>query len=260
MSGQSNDRGDASKPSLLLRDLGREPAAERNSAEREALFALRIDAQLVQLGSARRRSRQAWLALGLAAAVPLAFFGSRALLRPGGLSIDREPNARRPAASISRAAPALGLPQPVPPASATPQRKARIRSNPAPLSSDPRTTEPAAPSPNEAPSEASAGSTLGRENQLFSKAVNAARSGNVEQALSGFTSLLAEYPNSPLAQTALVRKFRLLDSTGRKVEARAEADRYLRSYPTGFAEREARALSKGETPTSTSLTDDGGTP
>ena len=233
MSDQGTDRGDASELSLLLRDLGREPAAECNSTEREALFALRIDAQLVRLSRARRRSRQAWLAFGLAAAVPLAFFGWRGLLRQGELAIDREPNARRPAASISPTAPALGLPQPIAPASNAAPKKARIRSTPAPLSSDPPPIEPAAPAPNEARSEASAGSTLGRENQLFSKAVNAARSGNVEQALSGFASLLAEYPNSPLAQTALVRKFRLLDSAGRKTEARAEADRYLRSYPVG---------------------------
>jgi outer membrane protein assembly factor BamD (BamD/ComL family) len=68
----------------------------------------------------------------------------------------------------------------------------------------------------------------------------------VAGALSRLQQLLDGYPASPLAQGALVRKFRLLASAGRSEEARHEAERYLAAYPTGFAVAEAEALKKGE--------------
>jgi outer membrane protein assembly factor BamD (BamD/ComL family) len=67
----------------------------------------------------------------------------------------------------------------------------------------------------------------------------------VPGALSRLEQLLARYPASPLAQGALVRKFRLLSSAGRPGEARREAERYLAAYPTGFAVAEAEALKQG---------------
>ena len=73
--------------------------------------------------------------------------------------------------------------------------------------------------------------------------------------------LLTDYPRSPLAQTALVRKFRLFATAGRTAEAEREAERYLRSYPTGFAVSEARALrGAAPAPSTTSTTDTGSEP
>jgi outer membrane protein assembly factor BamD (BamD/ComL family) len=89
---------------------------------------------------------------------------------------------------------------------------------------------------------------LGEENQLFKDAAEATRNGDVKGALSGLDKLLVEHPRSPLAQTALVRKFRLLAKAGQADAARREAERYLAAYPTGFAVSEAQALVQGQTP------------
>jgi hypothetical protein len=86
------------------------------------------------------------------------------------------------------------------------------------------------------------------------------RSGAVDQALSGFEELLRKYPSSPLSQTARVRKFRLLAKSGRKSQAAAEALRYLNSYPTGFAEREAEAIARGEATPGDTPSDEPGSP
>jgi outer membrane protein assembly factor BamD (BamD/ComL family) len=88
-------------------------------------------------------------------------------------------------------------------------------------------------------------STLARENALFREAAEAARSGDVERASALFEDLSQKHPTSPLAQTALVRRFRLLAKAGRREEARSDARRYLDTFPNGFAVAEARAL-RGE--------------
>jgi outer membrane protein assembly factor BamD (BamD/ComL family) len=85
-------------------------------------------------------------------------------------------------------------------------------------------------------------STLAEENRLFQRAADASRDGDIPGALAELERLLQEHPTSPLAQTALVRKFRLLAKAGRSTEAKQEAERYLASYPMGFAVREAESL------------------
>jgi outer membrane protein assembly factor BamD (BamD/ComL family) len=90
-------------------------------------------------------------------------------------------------------------------------------------------------------------STLAEENQWFKEAAEAGRNGDVNGALTRLDQLLREHPQSPLAQTALVRKFRLLAKAGRLEEARREAQRYVAAYPTGFALTEAQALESGAT-------------
>jgi outer membrane protein assembly factor BamD (BamD/ComL family) len=104
---------------------------------------------------------------------------------------------------------------------------------------------PSASSAAAAPS-AEPQSTLAEENRLFKEAAEAGRSGDVQGAVSRLDQLLREHPASPLAQTALVRKFRLLEKAGRLDEARREAERYLQAYPTGFAVKEAQALKTGD--------------
>ena len=85
-------------------------------------------------------------------------------------------------------------------------------------------------------------STLAEENRLFKRAADASRDGDVTSALAQLDRLLQSHPASPLAQTALVRKFRLLAKAGRSDEAKREAERYLAAYPAGFAVREAQGL------------------
>jgi outer membrane protein assembly factor BamD (BamD/ComL family) len=89
---------------------------------------------------------------------------------------------------------------------------------------------------------------LGEENRLFKEAAEASRQGDVPRALGRLDELLQKHPGSPLAQTAQVRKFRLLVQAGRSEDARREAARYLASYPTGFAVAEAQALQAPSTP------------
>jgi hypothetical protein len=238
--------GSPSVPDLtsLLHELGQAPLAAREGEEdgqREARFAARIDGQLERLARERQRSRIAWAVFALAAAVPLAYLAQHVRERPAsGPSIAREPT------TSSRAAP---LTEPKKPP--IDQRPAAPLINPrkAPSAVVALPPSSAGVEPASSSSVASAAlSTLAEENRLFTTAVQEARAGNVDLALTGFEQLLSAHPQSPLAQTALVRKFRLLASTGRGGEARAEAERYLRLYPTGFAEREARATAHGDAP------------
>jgi hypothetical protein len=85
-------------------------------------------------------------------------------------------------------------------------------------------------------------STLAQENDLYAAASRAAREGNEALAISTLNSLLARYPNAPLAQNARVDRFRALARSGRAQEAVAQARRYLADYPNGFARDEAKTL------------------
>lgn len=234
----------------LLRRIGEEPVNEaegHEQDEREARFAARIDAHVLELSSERNRSRRSRaLLVSLAAALPLGFWAMRAAHRPGSaIALERE--------TVSSAARLSPPPARVP---STPEPRAAVQPLP------PKSAERARPTPaaNAAPSDTAAavnGSTLGAENSLFQEAVSSAHSGNVAQALRGFEQLLHDYPQSPLAQTALVRKFRVLSSAGRSSEARAEARRYLQLYPAGFGQREAEIVANGQTPPSTADAGDG---
>jgi len=211
----------------LLRQLGQEPTPEfeaHERAERDTRFAARIDAHLEQLAFERRRMSRtrAWL-LVAAAAIPLVIWEVRAFNRePPSLAIAREPAAARVAPTPNdRTAPI---------ASEKPAVAETVSQKPAP---------PSLPAQSAAPG---GDSTLALENRLFSEAVTASHSGNTEAALRGFEQLLRAYPRSPLAQSAMVRRLRILAAAERLPEARAEARRYLSLYPTGFAKQEAEAL------------------
>jgi hypothetical protein len=225
----------------LLRRIGEDPVNEREPSEqdnREARFAARIDAHLVKLTGERSRSRRSRaIVISLAAALPLGLWAARAVQRPSAvLALEREPvpSAARPV-SAARSVPTA------------PEPRAAVQVLP------PKSAEraPLAPIASALPSAVGAkasGSTLGAENGLFQEAVSNAHAGNVEQALRGFEQLLHDHPQSPLAQTALVRKFRVLSAAGRSSEARAEARRYLQLYPAGFGQREAEIVASGQVP------------
>jgi type IV secretory pathway VirB10-like protein len=84
-------------------------------------------------------------------------------------------------------------------------------------------------------------STLNEENLLFEAAVEAERRGDLDQALVSLEHLLTSNPRSPLAQQAMVRRFRALQRAGRSEAAASAAQAYLKAYPHGFAAGEARA-------------------
>ena len=216
----------------LLRQLGQTEAVSRTSAEesaREARIAARIDAELDGLVQERRSSRKVWgFSLVAAAAVALVALGASHLHFGGGsIAITQEPILPGAPKAKPLQPPVVAVPAspPVLPAVAPPRVSA-------------------APSVAAAPS-AEPVSTLAEENQLFKAAAEASRNGDVSGALSRLDQLLVQHPKSPLAQTAQVRKFRLLAKAGRSDEARREADRYLAAFPTGFAVGEAQALKQG---------------
>ena len=221
-----------------LSQLGQSTLSPHTPAEdlsREARMAARIDEQVAELTARRQSSRRWGLSLMAAAAIVLSFGGMRYLhFESGQLTIEQEPVAAGKAAKETPAPSAAPAEQPA----VTPRRvvapTARASTGP---------SQPNAP-PSAAPVEA--GSTLAQENRLFKEAAEASRTGDVGGALAQLDKLLTSYPASPLAQGALVRKFRLLASAGRTDEARREAERYLASYPTGFAVGEAEALKKND--------------
>jgi hypothetical protein len=85
------------------------------------------------------------------------------------------------------------------------------------------------------------GSTLAEQNDLFGRAVAARRRGDRQGALERFFELERRFPSSPLGESSMVERLRLV--SGRDREAgRAIAREYLARYPEGFAAAEARAL------------------
>ena len=89
-----------------------------------------------------------------------------------------------------------------------------------------------------------AGSTLADQNDLFAAAAAANRRGDTRAALAALDRFLATYPASPLVESALVERMRLLQSTSRG-RSSAAAKEYLARYPNGFAHAEAEAIVAG---------------
>jgi hypothetical protein len=205
------------------------PADERMREER---MAARIDDQIANLSERRLVSRRIGVAFLAAAAVVLSLGGLRYLdWGRNQLTIEQEPIAK------------LKYPEPRSTASAA---KPEAPASPPTRLVAPTARAGAASVPEVAPNGSNAEpepqSTLGQENRLFKEAAEAARTGDVQGALTRFDRLLKDNPASPLAQTAQVRKFRLLAAVGRNEEARREAEHYLALYPTGFAVSEAQGL------------------
>jgi hypothetical protein len=229
-----NDQQPPAELSRLLRGLGQSslsPVAPEHEESREQRMAALIDAQVAELAAKKRSVRRVAFTAFAAAALVALTLGSVRHWQKGrtDFTIEQEPTVAGrsqvspPPRAEKREAPAVAPPRVVPP---LPRASSVV----------------AAPSAN-VPVEP--GSTLAQENRLFKEAVDATRAGDTEGALSRLDRLLGEHPSSPLAQTAMVRKFRLLAAAGRADEARREAERYLASYPTGFAVSEAEALKSG---------------
>lgn len=88
-------------------------------------------------------------------------------------------------------------------------------------------------------------SNLSEQNRLFEQSLAARQRGDTERALESYDQLIGTYPNSALAENAIVDRMRLLRGTDPE-GARREARRYLERYPNGFARSEAVRLLRGE--------------
>jgi hypothetical protein len=86
-----------------------------------------------------------------------------------------------------------------------------------------------------------AGSTLAAQNDLFSSAVRARRNGRHSDALQRFERFVREYPSSPLVESAIVNRMRLLHTSDHQAAADA-ATEYLSRFPDGFARAEAQTV------------------
>jgi ferric-dicitrate binding protein FerR (iron transport regulator) len=106
----------------------------------------------------------------------------------------------------------------------------------APPTPDPSSQAAADPNPNGA-------SALSEQNDLYAAAEAARRTGRSTEALVLYARLLGAFPRGQLAESALAARARLL-SHGDPASARAEAERYLAHYPTGFARAEMEALAR----------------
>lgn len=101
---------------------------------------------------------------------------------------------------------------------------------------------PAAANPT---THAEADSQLAAQTALFADATAARRRGDVARAIDGYESLYRKHPSSPLAESAMVERMRLLAAHDRRL-ARVAAREYLARYPGGFAREEAVRVASQE--------------
>jgi hypothetical protein len=92
-----------------------------------------------------------------------------------------------------------------------------------------------------APAGTSVESTLGAQNNLFAQAAATKRSGDVLGAIALLDRFLAIYPTSPLTESVMVERMRLL-RTADPARSATAATQYLIRYPNGFAHVEAESM------------------
>jgi hypothetical protein len=233
--------------------------SEDDEKAREIRMAALIDDCVARLPvpEVARPARRGWVMVLLAASLSVFGIVVALELRKSSevSSIESEPPSARSKGVARNAASAdaeRNMPAPAGKDETTvrvPKRVPRSSTSQSPTSAEPQrpTTGPKEPTPaNQKPNgeaaEVGSTSTLSEENRLFQAAAQAEQGGDINAALTSLDKLVQDYPRSPLAQNALARKFRLLSRVGRKNEAMEEARRYLRAYPSGFAEREAATI------------------
>lgn len=162
----------------------------------------------------------------------------------GGRRADSAPNARGGLrrAALRSASPASGR---TPPTVALPSvsPSAGLDQNPAPPTSggapaQAPVTPPVAAAPLAAPTLTS---DLAAQNDLFASGVRAKRRGRGSEAIRIFERFAREYPDSPLLESAVAQRMKLLGAIDLPAARRAALE-YLARYPNGFARSEARSL------------------
>jgi hypothetical protein len=129
-------------------------------------------------------------------------------------------------------------------AAATPDRR------PSRLASAARRPTPASaapPAPETTPRLPAAASSLAVENDLFAEAVRAKNAGRLAPAALAFGRLIDEHPKSPLVESAMVQRLRLLSTLDPAAAARL-ANEYLSRFPAGVARPEAERLAARPAP------------
>jgi hypothetical protein len=104
------------------------------------------------------------------------------------------------------------------------------------------------PSPEpavEAPAPARRGSELAAQNDLLAAALAEKERGQNGRALAHLTELLERWADSPLAESAMAERMRILQAGGDTAQARQSARDYLRRFPAGFARVEAERMQRG---------------
>jgi hypothetical protein len=127
-------------------------------------------------------------------------------------------------------------------------------SSPPPVQQAPSATIPAPRAPRSTGSavhngaasatSATSASDLAAQNDALAAAVAAKRSGDTETALAGFDRFLSTYPRSPLTETVVVERMKLLATTHPARGLQAARD-YLARYPHGFARADAETILEG---------------
>lgn len=86
-----------------------------------------------------------------------------------------------------------------------------------------------------------ASSRLAEQNDLYDEGMRLKKRGDFGGAMARFERLLAQYPSSPLGESAEVERMRLLATSDRPRASIAARD-YLRHHPRGYARSEAEAI------------------
>jgi hypothetical protein len=84
-------------------------------------------------------------------------------------------------------------------------------------------------------------STLRAQNNLFARAMAAKRRGDTTGTIALLERFLAKYPTSPLAESVMVERMRLI-RTEDPARGSVAAAQYLTRYPNGFAHVEAESM------------------
>ncbi len=108
----------------------------------------------------------------------------------------------------------------------------------------PQGTPPATGTREHRPLAQVAPSSLADQNDAFAEALALKNGGQDDAAAAAFERFVARYPSSNLAESAAVERMKLLLVTDR-ARGVAAAAQYLRRYPNGFAQADARAAVAG---------------
>jgi ferric-dicitrate binding protein FerR (iron transport regulator) len=140
------------------------------------------------------------------------------------------------------ASPCVAKEAPAQPAEAAPAKPPSPPARHAPSSAEAPAKAP--PSALEEPSPAApVDSELAAQNALYRDAMAAKARGDRGGAVRALETMLVRYPNTPLREAALAQRMKLLSDTDRPRAVKA-ASEYLREFPNGFAQADARALAQ----------------